>query len=270
MKYKKIIKIIQRDYFYYIIGVIIIASLLFMMYMTWPYNITIGDIWVINLEKDKERWNNIMKQASGLKNISITRWNATYGKDVTRTQAKNAGIDETITKFDSEDKIVSTNAGEVGCWLSHKLLLEHLAKQNISSNFGHLILEDDVNLPDNLLDKFKTIAKKIPQNWDIIYLSISGDIKNKEIAPNIVKASVNTNNDNYGTHSYMVRHGSIRKILNQLKTMKYAIDIQYRNSFDKVNVYIINPGLISLSNLNIKSSIIEIQGKNRLKTDKKN
>ena len=111
MKYKKIIKIIQRDYFYYIIGLIIIASLLFMMYITWPYDITIGDIWVINLEKDKERWEHIKEQTSSMKNISITRWNATYGKDITRAQAKRGGVDETITKFDSEDKIVSTTAG---------------------------------------------------------------------------------------------------------------------------------------------------------------
>jgi len=269
MKYKKIIKIIQRDYFYYIIGLIIIASLFFMMYMTWPYNITISDIWVINLEKDKERWENIMKKSSSLKNVSITRWNATYGKDITRDQAKRGGVDETITKFDSKDKIVSTNAGEVGCWLSHKLLLEHLAKQNIPSNFGHLILEDDIDFNPEFIDKFKMIAKKIPQRWDIIYLSISGHIKNKEIAPNVLKATLNMNAGNYGTHAYMVRHGSISKILNQLKTMKYAIDIQYINSFDKLNVYIINPGIINLSNLNIKSSIIEIQGENRLSIAKK-
>ena len=234
-----------------------------------PYDITIGDITVINLEKYKDRWQNIKRQALRLKNMPVNRWNATNGKNITPDEAKKGGVDETIAKFD-KNKIVSTNAGEVGCWLSHKFLLEHLAKQNVPSNFGHLILEDDVDLPDNLLEKFKTIAKKIPQRWDIIYLSISGDIKNKKIAPNVVKATVNDNNGNYGAHSYMVRHGSINKILNELKTMKYAIDIQYRFSYDKLNVYIIDPGLIKLNNkLNVKSSIIEVQGNIRLSTAKK-
>ena len=232
-----------------------------------PYDITIGDITVINLEKDKDRWQNIKRQALRLKNMPVNRWNATNGKNITPDEAKKGGVDETIAKFD-KNKIVSTNAGEVGCWLSHKFLLEHLAKQNVPSNFGHLILEDDVDFNPDFIDKFKTIARNIPLNWDIIYLSITNPVGNTEIAPNIYKGKSSTNG-NYGTYSYMVRHGSINKILNELKTMKYAIDIQYGYAFSVLNVYIIDPGLIKLNNnLNNKSSIIEIQGNVRLPAKK--
>ena len=217
------------------------------------YKTSITLLIIADLEKDKTRWEHI--QAQGL---DIRRWNATYGKQITIDEAKKWGVDSLITRSTKTNKMVHNNVGEVGCWMSHKQLLTHLATQNVPDNYGHLILEDDVDLHSGFMDEFEVIAKQIPRNWDMIYLSMNRPVGNTRLSSRILKANTlkNIAKGNWGTQAYMVRHGSIQKILKHLRFMTHAVDVQYNFAFDDLDAYIIDPILIKLNPILSKESTI--------------
>lgn len=116
--------------------------------------------YVINLEKDKERMLFMEKRLQDL-GISFTRLPAVYGKT----------IDE-VTKekyYDSSllPKHKGLSPGELGCAISHRMAYENF--MNAKEDYT-LILEDDVELPDNFKKILNDeILKNTNNSWD--YLS---------------------------------------------------------------------------------------------------
>jgi GR25 family glycosyltransferase involved in LPS biosynthesis len=129
------------------------------------------------------------------------------------------------------------NLGGIGCFLSHRNLLEYASHSN---NLGTLILEDDAEIPSDLFEKLNIIAKEIPDNWDIIFLDKWGGKSETPISKHIVK--IKQSLDPYvcfGTYAYIVKNSSIeKKILPCLKYMTNHIDLQYTAYADVINEYI--------------------------------
>jgi GR25 family glycosyltransferase involved in LPS biosynthesis len=226
---------------------------------------TIDDIWVINLDKDTERWQNIQSKTNHLGNM-VHRWSATYGKDLTRDQAQKYGAGYVITMsrdFDKDkqtDKITSVNVGAVGCWISHKRLLTYLSEQPNNDNVGHLICEDDAEFPQNFLtgdDNWSKVSKHIPADWDVVFLGIKKPIVGTELAPGIKKMKSTYNKGNWGAHAYLVRHGALKtKILPSIKHMTNEIDVHYDMMADHWNIYLCDPPTIRYNgDLAAKSNI---------------
>ena len=144
--------------------------------------------------------------------------------------------------------------------MSHKRLLTHLGEQPVSDAHGHLILEDDVDLHSGWMDEFRAIQTQIPRHWDIIYLSFNKPVGNIQISPRILKAKTvdNFRLGNWGAQAYLVRHGSIEKILRHLRFMTHAVDVQYNIAFDDLDVFIIDPVLLKLNPVLSKESSIVI------------
>lgn len=216
----------------------------------------VNDIWVINLDQDTERWNNIASRTAHIKDI-VHRWPATYGKTQTRDDIHKDGVGFAMTQGGDRTSKELSNAGVVGCWLSHKRLLQHLATLDVPDSTGHLISEDDTEFPLDFLkpgDRWHQLYTHVPLDWDIVYLGITQPVGTK-IHPNIYKA--HNGHGNWGTYCYMVRHGALRsKILPELEWMTDAIDEQYKEKFHKWNVYLIEPNIIPLNQeLNDKSTI---------------
>jgi GR25 family glycosyltransferase involved in LPS biosynthesis len=210
----------------------------------------VKDIWIINLEEDKDRMESINAQTAHISDITH-RWPATVGKELVRETIRKEGVGYAMTRTgdQTQDKAgVLRNAGVVGCFLSHKRLLQHLATLKVPEYYGHLILEDDVTMPADFLkpgDAWHGLYKLIPNNWDVIYFGITEPV-GKPVAPGILKArTAHNGKGNWGTHAYMVRHGSIPKILKHLEYMNDAIDEQYNLKFDTWNVYVLHPALIT-------------------------
>lgn len=122
--------------------------------------VIIKDIHVINLDRAIDRWADMKKELDKFGNIPIRRWKAIDGKELNREYVNN------ISK-------ISTVIGQVGCYLSHKSLLEYLLKQDVDPNMGHLILEDDIIVNDKILEKFEKIAYNVPSNWEMLYLAVA-------------------------------------------------------------------------------------------------
>lgn len=119
---------------------------------------------VINLKDATKRWAH-MKEALDKVGLAYTRIEAVLGKD----------LEEPIHEFNERRFNILTgkhkNYGEIGCYLSHIKALKEFLKSG--SDYA-LILEDDVNLPDQL-PKLITEAITHDQHWDLLRLSSSRD-----------------------------------------------------------------------------------------------
>lgn len=258
----------NKRYASLIVGLIVVVLVAIVVY-TWiiPKGPYIHDIWVINLDKEKERWANIQAKGQNLSD-KLHRWPAVYGKDLTRDQAQQHGAGYVITmKRNPEedkktDKITSANAGAVGCWISHKKVLTYVSQQPVSDSVGHLICEDDVDFPENFLtgtDAWSKVAPNIPADWDIVFLGIKKPIIGTDVAPGVKKMRSSYNKGNWGAHAYLVRHGALKtKILPSIEFMTNEIDVHYDMMADRWNIYVCDPPVLRYNGeLAAKSSINE-------------
>jgi hypothetical protein len=211
----------------------------------------IKDVWIINLDKSKDRWNDMLDQVKVLDPLPVNRWSATDG----RSMKEQDFIDEKIPiiirpQFALESK-QERRKGEIGCYLSHKKLLEHLSKQKAEDDDGHLILEDDVEIEKDTLDKWIKVAENLDKDWDIFFFGIHDPVL-QEAKNGIAKVT-----SIQSLHAYMVRQKSIPKILDVIKIMYDPIDEIIRWNSDKLNLYAIVPFVIKQR----KNYMSDIQGK---------
>jgi hypothetical protein len=248
---------------YVIVAIINLVILYFIYSFLRTSKPNIQSVHAMNLDKDKERWANLMKSAATA-NLSIERWPATYGKDIPYKKFRELGVGHAFVKPKRSDRKGEhlVNLGVVGCFISTRNLLTHLSEQPFSDSAGHLILDDDIEIPLDFLSKWEEKRHLIPADWDIVYLGIT-NITGKDVAPGIKKLRSARESDkapNVGTFAYVVRHGAIKpKILPWLRYMFDAIDEQYVHKFDEWNVYGIEPSMVKVNDeLNAKSSIDDI------------
>jgi hypothetical protein len=202
--------------------------------------------WVINLENRSERW-------AKFKNMNVNRWNATNGREISRDEALAGGVSSVMMRVTNCSRVeyytsykVENNHGKIGCWLSHKKLLQHLLTLKYDNSYPHLILEDDVCL--DKLSEWDNISRLIPSDWDMVYIGIKDPDLSKPIGSGIYRGVTSRNcKKNYGTHAYFVKHGSIPGILEQLRFMTHEIDLQLNLLFDIKKVYIVDPPIVTLS-----------------------
>lgn len=245
---------------YMLYGLIVILVSIGIYFLIKPLP-SIDDIWVINLDKDKERFD-YFKEYSAFLPKPINRWKATYGKEEDRKDANDDGVHYLLSRSnDSEEnkkgnKVLS-KPGEIGCWLSHKRLLRHLSQLPVSSSTGHLILEDDVIITQEFTKQWETIRQSIPRDWDMIYLNI-GQIRGDRINDHVIRWKNTGKWGNAGTAAYIVRHGALDHILEKLRFMTSPIDVQYFYMLGNLNIYIVDPQIIS-TNTEFESSIDQQQ-----------
>jgi len=202
----------------------------------------IEDIWCINLKKSKDRWEKIKTH-----NLNINRFNAVDGYKLNISDYENNG-----TCLEGVYDIHSEHAGlgALGCSLSHLTLWEHVKNNNKNT----LIIEDDVIIPENLLEKYNNYISEIPNNWDIIFFGgnkiIGKKISDKIVSPindlEYILNKYNIKNFNYGSFAYMVNKKSFTKLLKLSKPLQYTIDKHLRDIiFNNLNVYYLSPILIN-------------------------
>lgn len=254
---------VLRNVLYFLIFVVV---MLVVVYISSSYLICfrphVKSIHVINLDKDSQRWDAFHKPA----HLQIERFPAIYGKNLSSVEIVGHGVGMAMIRSGqvasySEQNKDRRNLGVVGCYLSHKLLIEKLGALNVPDHYGHLILEDDAQIPDNFLkveDEWHKVYKNVPMDWDIVYLDITNPI-GKKIGPNVMKLEYKLGvGGNWGTHAYMVKHSSIRKKISPwLKYMVDSIDEHYKLKFNEWNVYAIVPGIIKLNEEQSANSTIQ-------------
>ena len=249
----------EKRWIWITVGIVVVV----IFFIGWSSSVrsappSIDTAHVINLDRDVAKLDSFRNQEHIPSTLQIIRWKATYGKDLRPNDMSRAGIGGSIFlsgkgKYVDQQKDLR-NLGAIGCFLSHRSLLEHLANTNHSDSAGHLVLEDDAKFTPHWLHEWDAVRTAIPTNWDMVYLGIVWP-KGRAIRPGVLRLEPNLFSEgghaaegNYGTHAYVVRHGAIRtKILPWLQHMVDTIDRQYNYKFHEWNVYAIQPTRIDIN-----------------------
>lgn len=177
---------------------------------------TFFNTYVINLEKDVNKWKNMVDNFRTTK-LKLIRFNAIYGKQLSEEDMKFKE-DHTTQQCD----LICTD-GMIGCGLSHIKLAKHIVKTD--KNDFSLILEDDVKpIIDNLKYRIIKLVNNTPKDWDIIKIYYHGFCK-KPNHPLLICGS---------TAGYILsKKGAIK--LSNIK-LSYHIDWQIQQNKD-IRIY---------------------------------
>jgi len=201
---------------------------------------------VIHMRKNNKRYENIINNQNKL-NRNIDIFDAVIGKDV--------NLDD-FSKYDSNIKnnFNYTYIGEIGCYLSHLMILKKLIK---NKNNGYtVVFEDDfIILDNNLHEKINNILNTITDDFDLIYLGNLNTNYKEKYKNNIYY--IDANNYLWGTHAYIINNNNAEKIYNLILNMNKAIDNKYKELIDKklLNAFTIYPILVDQNKGEINSLI---------------
>jgi GR25 family glycosyltransferase involved in LPS biosynthesis len=196
-------------------------------------------IYCINLNRRKDRWQNVSKLFKK-HNLIVERFPACDGipKDYKHAES----LDEWNRPKSHKGKL---NAGEIGCALSHKAIMKIISKKKYKSV---LVLEDDVDFVQNLTAEFNKMIQYLPEDWDMLYIGGNNKIGHpaqKELE--IVNKYYARTRLTLTTSSYAVRQTAVKKIRNLLKDepFRMAIDTAYTKvqQMPDINAYVMRPSL---------------------------
>jgi GR25 family glycosyltransferase involved in LPS biosynthesis len=209
--------------------------------------INIKNIYIINLQRDRYRLNlfftNLKKNKISIKNRNWNRFNAIDGSDNKNMLSE---IELLIQNTNSKEKFISLwkkYPGSMGCYLSHLKLWQTILDDEKTEEYS-LIMEDDSYFTRfGLINIEIALQSAININWDILYAGHS-KLKGKKISSLFLRPdTTNNNGHNYGFFGYIVRKSSLKKLIENVKNFdSHNIDVQIRNSFDKIS------GLFFISN----------------------
>ena len=146
------------------------------------------------------------------------------------------------------------NFGAIGCYLAHRTLLESIADS--PNGLGTFICEDDISIPADFYTRFAAISSEVPDDWDILFMRKYVE-KVTPVSPHIKRLEKDiTASKNIGMWGFIVKNDSIQsKILPVLEQMTDAIDLQLGRHADKINMYLVDPPLISMDISHSESTI---------------
>lgn len=194
-------------------------------------------IYIISLKRSPERKKNMenMFKNTGL---SFTYFDAVDGKNMSIEEKQLAD------KYISPTAHLPDFSGEVGCYLSHVLLLKHIKK---SEHPNTLILEDDAVINDfNLI---KNIKNMLIQDYDVMFLGHCGETKGKVVKivkdPYTLRESIRPR----CLHGYVISQKGVDNMLKIFENQKgeQAVDHIFANS--KLQNYSMHPQLIKQSGI---------------------
>jgi GR25 family glycosyltransferase involved in LPS biosynthesis len=188
-------------------------------------NIFFDKIYLINLDRRKDRFNNI--------NIHLNKRNILY-KKITAIDYKD--LDIKCKKYHKRFTIK-----EDACLLSHLKIIKEAKELGYKKI---LILEDDI-LFHKELNKYVNTLDKIPKNWNLIYLGCGQRNGANDV---FKKKPFYLANKSRGTYAYGVNeniYNYLIKILNKgFHGVHYPIDLLLNNIQSIKNSYVIYENLI--------------------------
>lgn len=221
-------------------------------------------LFYINLDKRKDRNENIIKQMSFFQNIPYYRFSAIHPDNETLRKMVNT---KKLTIKDyfyiMDEKISLVTRGSIGCHLSHLALF----KQCDKNNEIYIILEDDIICQPWIEQSILEGLKSLNNDFDIIYLY-------QPIQNGWLETSIDYNPYFYKIHQgYMGTHGYILHP-NHARYLYHCLSIQYVNHIDNMileynirkpdtKVYLFKKPLIDFDSILVKTSDIRLPKKKR-------
>tara|TARA_A100001015_G_scaffold99663_1_gene110738 strand:+ start:581 stop:1414 length:834 start_codon:yes stop_codon:yes gene_type:complete len=181
-------------------------------------NDTTTRFFVINMDKDKERYNNILKyyQNSDFSNEKLNRFSGINGKVIVPDNYLTSdALNELhlIEKNGYRTHHHSLTRGGIGCFLSHYYLAKELLKEK-SNVDAYLIFEDDTRIFPNTYTQIKDSMKTVPDDWDIVLfytIRAVGHSENKTF--NKIKSF-------WGMNCYLINKNGAKKFVEEVDNIK--------------------------------------------------
>lgn len=130
--------------------------------------------------------------------------------------------------------------GAVGCYLSHFVLwnvLSYLPEDEF------LIVEDDAVFADNFQEKFINTYKKLPKDWDLVYV---GWVPCGNVPPPVIVDEGISIRHPSATHGYLIKKRIIKKVINSIQPCGSPIDLVMVNKLlPHIKFYTFDPPLIN-------------------------
>jgi len=234
----------------------------FIVYHLIPTHPVLATIHVLNLDKDVRRWTFMEARGKDL-GLPLQRFPGFNGKALTHHTVHSYGIGRAMVRPNRKDKEGKhlVNLGTAGCFLAHRALLTHLSTLPVADSAAHMILEDDIQLPDDFFQKWEAIRSQIPGTFDILQCGLWHPL-GTEVAPGILRLATDpTKRVNLGAFCYVVRHGALRtKILPWLRYMVDAYDDQLALRYGDWESYGVQPNLVTVNPDMEDSSINQLNG----------
>lgn len=212
-----------------------VAALLVAAALWWqrrrPSAPNIVSFHVINLEESRDRLLEIQTAADAAA-VPLVRWPAVDGAAVREEDCARLGISKSIYRYAHE----KGQPGIVGCFLSHRTLLEHLRDQSAAPGDAHVIFEDDAAIPADFWEQWRALP--IPADWDIVQLGVT--FPNLRQVDGRIHAHLG-DRGNVGGFAYVVRHGALPKICAHAAHMYDPLDVMIRNKYQEWRIYIVWP-----------------------------
>jgi len=172
----------------------------------------INQIYIINLEKDKERYEKSIKQLRDYKLNNYNFIKAINGNNLNNNEFKS---------YTSDIGYYITSPSMVGCGMSHIKTWEKIVQNNIQYS---LILEDDFIFKENFLNDFNELIRNVPDNFDLLFL-------NENILVNKYLKIQDINNYLYKPLflvemvGYIITLEGAKKLLKKINKVSYHIDV---------------------------------------------
>jgi GR25 family glycosyltransferase involved in LPS biosynthesis len=189
------------------------------------------DIYIINMDKDKDRLQNVKASVAG-QNINIIRHPAINGKLIDKNhELYKKYLSNNFHWYKQYNK-----QSVIGCTLSHLTLYTELNNKyrNDDSKQYFIIAEDDGIIQPNFNERLEKLFLELPSNWDFVYLGASKPIgkyySKSLIKPDFSKAG------NWGFYGYMISKSGLQKFVNNSKNVSNEIDNHFK-SIKGLNIF---------------------------------
>ena len=200
----------------------------------------IVNYFVIHCKEHIERLSNIEK-IHALLNKPITIFEGFYTKLVNAEYLNKLQYYQLHDPNITMSVNVQSKSGEIGCYLSHHILIKHIMDKSNKDEYS-VIFEDDVTFKPHMCDDIELIINNMKLknvDWDIIFLGNIGKNHGKHIINNIY--AIDSTRVCAGTHALLINNKNASKIYDTNCNIIHAIDFQYKLNIDakKLNGYVI-------------------------------
>ncbi len=229
-----------------IFGTLIFHFILLLIYRKYMRSFdVIEDIWYINMDRSTERRDYMRAQIQDLgPKVPFYRWPGVDGHKLTETDYNQLEVPAWARPEFTVEARQKIRKGEIGCYLSHLTLLQHLATLSVPPHKGHLILEDDIEIDPEFFKRVEKAFHHVPTDWDILTFGITEKGRNPHVinVKNHIGRTVWMNND----FAYLVKHSSLQKIIDQVAVIREPFDttLGRASKLGHLNIYSYVPPLV--------------------------
>ena len=187
---------------------------------------------VIHCKEHIERFSNIHNIQNNI-NAPITIFQGYYTKIVNTEYNHKLQYYKLHDPNMSMSVNVQSKSGEIGCYLSHHMLLKHIMDISNKNEYS-VIFEDDVTFKEPIGNKIDNIINNMKNkniDWDIIFLGNLTKNRGTHIIDNIY--SIDKTHVCVGTHALLINNKNASKIYDTNCKITHAIDFQYKININK-------------------------------------